>query len=80
MKSGKGIEDMKSKKKYAIGQKIPGHIKYFNRQDVENNNFTAKHSSILRILTKWIEYLEDIFQNAEKLVKQRVYKFKTVTN
>ena len=45
-----------------------------------NGKFTAKHSSILRILTKWSEYLEEIFDNPEKMVLKRAYPLKTVDN
>ena len=44
---------MKKESKMAMGQKIPGFVKVFSRQDIANKNFKAKHSSILRILTKW---------------------------
>ena len=47
-----------------LGQKIPSFVKIFNRQDLENKNFQAKHSSILRILTKWAENLEKIFEKS----------------
>ena len=55
-----GIEAMKKKKKYAIGQKIPGFVKPFTKQELNNKQFSASHSSILRILTKWATYLESI--------------------
>ena len=42
--------------------------------------FRAKHSSVLRILTKWAEYLEDIFVNVEKHILMRLYPFKDVEN
>jgi len=42
--------------------------------------FRAKHSSVLRILTKWAEYLEDIFENAERNIRLRVYPFKDIHN
>jgi len=42
--------------------------------------FRAKHSSVLRILTKWAEYLEDIFENAEKNLMLRLYAFKDIHN
>ena len=44
---------MKKGKKFAVGQKIPASVKPFYKYDIKNKNFTAKHSSILRILTKW---------------------------
>jgi hypothetical protein len=52
-----GIEAMKKNKTYAIGQKIPTFVKTFSKQDIINKVVTAKHESILRILTKWAEYL-----------------------
>lgn len=57
----KGKEDLKKEAKYSIGQKIPSYLKEFNRQEMGQQQFTVKHSSILRILTKWNLYLEDIF-------------------
>ena len=52
---------MKTKNKFALGQKIPASVKMFDRKEIETKQFKAKHSSILRILTKWAVYLEDIF-------------------
>lgn len=51
------LEELRKEKKYLIGQKIPHFVKVFSRQDINNKNFTARHSSVLRILTKWAEYL-----------------------
>lgn len=31
-------------------------------------------------MSKWAEYLENLFKNAENLFKQRAYPFKTVTD
>ena len=45
---------------------------------MDNNKFTAKHSSVLRIMTKWAEYLEELFKNAEKVYTHRTYPFKTI--
>ena len=52
---------MKGRKEYALGQKIPATIKPFNRQEISSKQFSAKHSSILRVLTKWASGLEEIF-------------------
>ena len=62
-KAEDGIAEVKGKHSFALGQKIPASVKLFNKQEVENKLFTAKHSSILRILTKWAENLEEIFNN-----------------
>jgi hypothetical protein len=43
--------------KFALGQKIPAEVKPYSHQDIANKQFVAKHSSILRILTKWAGYL-----------------------
>jgi len=69
---------MKTSKSYALGQKIPPSVKTFSKQDIVNQQFTAKHSSILRILTKWADYLEDIFTNPEQYVRRRLYSFKNI--
>ena len=71
---------MKKSKKFAIGQKIPASVKTFSKYDIKNRNFTAKHSSVLRILTKWAECLEETFQNPEKLIKERLYPFTNLQN
>jgi hypothetical protein len=65
---------------YGLGQKIPASLKPFTRQEITNKQFSAKHSSILRILTKWAGYLEDVFSNAEHFVKRRLYAFKNIHN
>ena len=76
--SEEGITMKRSEKKYAIGQKIPAAVKPFSRQEIENGQFSARHSSILRILTKWAQSLEDVFKNAEKSIKGRAYSFTTL--
>jgi hypothetical protein len=43
--------------KFALGQKVPASVKPYSRQEIANKQFVAKHSSILRILTKWAGYL-----------------------
>lgn len=55
--AAEGIESLKKDRKYALGQKIPSAVKSFSVQEVKNKQFTARHSSILRILTKWAESL-----------------------
>jgi predicted secreted Zn-dependent protease len=50
----------------------------FSKHEILNKQFSAKHSSVLRVMTKWAQYLEDIFKHAEKHVTQRLYPFKTV--
>jgi hypothetical protein len=52
-KAEKGIEESRRDKNYVLGQKIPGHVKEFSRQEMGDQHFSAKHSSVLRILTKW---------------------------
>ena len=47
---------------------------------MEEKQFRAKNSSVLRILTKWAEYLEDFFVNVEKHILMRLYTFKDVEN
>ena len=34
-----------------------------DRHELSDKKFTAKHSSILRILTKWAESLQNILEN-----------------
>ena len=45
-----------------------------------DKKFTAKHSSVLRIMTKWAEYLTEIFDSAEKHVMMKLYQFKDIHN
>lgn len=78
--SEEGISDMKGGKQYAIGQKIPSSVPIFNRQEVASRNFVAKHSSVLRILSKWSYYLEEIFKNPEITIKKRLYSFSNIHN
>jgi len=47
------IEKMRSHHSYAIGQKIPAFVKPYTLQEISSNKFAGKHSSLLRILTKW---------------------------
>jgi len=75
-----GIENMAKHKKYAMGQKIPVSVKPFSEQEITNKQFSARHSAILRILTKWAECLEEIFENPEKVVTQRLYPFRDIHN
>jgi len=44
---------MKRRHDFAIGQKIPTSVRTFNKKDLMDKNFSAKHSAVLRILTKW---------------------------
>lgn len=36
-----------------MGQKLPNGLKPFSKNEIKDHNFSAKHSSVLRILTKW---------------------------
>jgi len=44
---------MKKKHDFVIGQKIPNSVRSFSKKDVMDKNFSAKHSAVLRMLTKW---------------------------
>ena len=56
-KAEEGIAKLKTEKKYILGQKIPASVKPFSKQELVGKQFSAKHSSVLRILTKWAGYL-----------------------
>jgi hypothetical protein len=58
-------EHLRQQKNFGFGQKIPSNVKPFDKQELTNKQFSAKHSSFLRILTKWAGYLEDILKNPE---------------
>ena len=75
-----GICSMKKNKNYAIGRKIHSSVKEFNRQEMSTKNFIAKDSSVLRTLTRWAGYLENIFEKREDYIMQRAYHFKTIDN
>jgi hypothetical protein len=79
-KSEEGIRAMKTKKQYALDQKIPASVKLFSLQEMISKQFSARHSSMLRILTKWAEYLEQIFKGPEQYVRRRIYPFRTIEN
>jgi hypothetical protein len=61
-----------------MGQKLPSGLEPFGKNDLKDRNFTAKHSSVLRVITKWAENLEAVFENAEKFVLNRNYPFTTL--
>ena len=71
---------MKKEGAYALGQKLPALMKTFNRQEMDAKEFSAKHSSVLRLLTKWAHYLEEVFQHPEKYVLKRLYPFASIHN
>lgn len=48
---------MRKHRDFEIGQKLPSTIRPFSKKDIEDKNFSCKHSSVLRILTKWAENL-----------------------
>lgn len=47
---------------------------------MKQKSISAKNSSILRILTKWAESLQQIFDKPDIIIKQRIYPFKTTQN
>lgn len=75
-----GIENMKETAKFSMGSKIPALVKEFSDLELNSKQFSAKHSSVLRIMTKWAEYLDEFFKSPERNVYQRQFKFKTTDN
>jgi transposase len=71
---------MKALKHYALGPKIPSSVKPFSKQEIDTKQFSARHSSMLRILTKWAEYLEEIFKAPQQYVRRRLYSFRNIEN
>ena len=61
-----------------MGQKLPSGLETFGNNDLKDRNFNAKHSSVLRVITKWAENLDAVFENAEKFVLNRNYPFITL--
>ena len=71
---------MKKRHDFAIGQKIPSNVKPFSKKELKDKNFSAKNSAILRILTKWAENLENIFDHPEAYTTNRIYPFKDLNH
>ena len=61
-----------------IGQKIPSSVKPYNKLQIAAKEFAGKHSSLLRILTKWAEYLENILKKPEAFIQNRNYPLKNI--
>ena len=59
-KAEDSIPQFKRGNKFALGQKIPAFVKPFSKQEMISGEFSAKHSSVLRLLTKWAGYMEDL--------------------
>ena len=79
-KAEKEIEASRKKGNYAMEQKIPAFVKEFSDLQLSKKEFESKHSSVFRIMTKWAEYLSEIFENPEHHVDQRPYPFKRTDN
>jgi hypothetical protein len=71
---------MKALKLHAMSPKIPSSVKPFSKHEIDNKQFSARHSSMLRILTKWAEYLEEIFKAPQQYVRRRLYSFRNIHN
>ena len=65
---------------YHISQKIHSKVRPFTRLELDNREFNCQNSSILRVLTKWAEYLEEVFKNPEESIKNRLYSFINIHN
>jgi hypothetical protein len=52
------IEKQKKEQKFSSGTKIPNHVKEITKYELKERIYNTSHSSILRIMTKWVEYLE----------------------
>lgn len=63
-----------------MSPKIPVFVKEFNQLEINKRQFSVKHSSVFRIMTKWAEYLNDIFEEPEFHIYQRSYPFKSTDN
>ena len=74
------MPEFKKDNKFSLGQKIPAFVKPFSKQEMQSGHFEAKHSSILRILTKWAGHLEAIFKHPEFSVKRRTSAYKNIHN
>ena len=61
-----------------IGQKIPASVKPYSKYQINAKEFAGKHSSLLRILTKWADYLENILQKPESFIQNRNYPLKNI--
>lgn len=69
---------MRSHNKYAIGYKIPNNVAPFDDYDLKTCNFHVNNSSVLRIMTKWAESLEEIYEQPKIHIAQKISEFKTL--
>lgn len=65
---------------FASCQKIPSEAKPFTVKEIRSGQFRIYHASILRVMTKWAEELEDKIKDASQKIRHRVHKFKTRKN
>lgn len=52
----------------------------FTRNQLNGQKFAVASSSILRIMTKWAENLQDIFKKPKLFIQQRLHNYKNVNN
>lgn len=69
-------EKVKTYTKFVIGRKINKNTPKYTKPEIENGVFFVKSASILRLLTKWVEQLDDIVRNPEKQIKNSDKQFK----
>jgi hypothetical protein len=63
-------------KDYTKRLKIPKHIKNLTRKQMAYKDFTAKHSSLMRMITKRAEHITEIFDDSSRQVMMKLYPFK----
>ena len=49
-----------------IGRKISKNTPKYSAPEIENGVFFVKSTSILRIITKWVEELDEIVRHPER--------------
>ena len=72
------IQKMRTHSQYQIGSKIPNSVKPFTVHQIANKNVAGKHSSILRIMTKWAQYLEGILEKPQTFIHNKNYPYKNI--
>jgi hypothetical protein len=65
------LQKLKKESKFALAQKIPSYVKSFSKNDLKEDKFFVNSSTVLRVMTKWAENLEDLFKNSEMTIKKR---------
>jgi hypothetical protein len=70
------FERVKSYTKFLIGRKISKNTCKYSDPEIENGEFFVKSPAVLRIITKWMEELDEMVGNSENAIKNANQEFK----